>query len=385
MKILYLLHSSGVSEGSSIAVISIIKEMQKRGHQIYAVCPKQGPLVDTLKNIGVQVSIIYCTSSIYPSVFTFKSFLSWPKRLFDLLWKNHLAEISLEKLVKDIQPDIIHSNVGVLRVGFDVARKLKVPHVWHIRETDKGLKFHHFPSKVYQMAVLRTNDINIAITESVQRYYMLSSPNTRIVYDGVFSKDYKSQEITKKSNYFLFVGRVSESKGADWAVESFIRIAGQYPDKELWLAGCDNNVFANTLKTNVRNSPYSKRVKFLGVRSDIYELMAHSQAVLVPSVLEGFGFITVEAMVNKTIVIGRNTGGTKEQFDNGVRMTGREIALRCKSINDMAQHMFNVCKNGQSYYSDMISSAYFVVRNLYTIEQNADQIEKIYKGLKNEN
>ena len=382
MKILYLLHSSGVSEGSSIAVISIIKEMQKKGHQIYAVCPKQGPLVDTLKNLGVQVLVIYYASAIYPSVYTFKSFISWPKRLFSLLWKNHLAEISLEKLVKDIQPDIIHTNVGVLRVGFDVARKLKVPHVWHIRETDKGLFFHHFPYRKYQENLLKINDINISITEEVKCHYKMSTHNTKVVYDGVFPKDYHAHGDVIKSNYFLFVGRVSESKGADWAVESFLRIAKQFPDKELWLAGGDNNQFANMLKTKVSNSPYSKRVKFLGTRSDIYELMSHAQAVLVPSVMEGFGFITVEAMVNKTIVIGRNTGGTKEQFDNGLKITGQEIALRCEDINDMTQHMLNVCKNGQSYYSDMISSAYMVVRNLYTIEHNAEQIEKIYREIK---
>lgn len=382
MKILYLLHSSGISEGSSIAVISIIKEMQKKGHQIYAVCPKQGPLVDTLKNLGVQVSVIYYASAIYPSVYTFKSFISWPKRLFDLLWKNHLSEISLEKLVKDIQPDIIHTNVGVLKVGFDVARKLKVPHVWHIRETDKGLLNHHFPCRKYQENLLKINDINISITDYVKCYYKMSTHNTKVVYDGVFSKDYHAHVDVIKSNYFLFVGRVSESKGADWAVESFLRIAKQFPDKELWLAGGDNNQFANMLKTRASNSPYSKRVKFLGTRSDIYELMSHAQAVLVPSVMEGFGFITVEAMVNKTIVIGRNTGGTKEQFDNGLKITGQEIALRCEDINDMTQHMLNVCKNGQSYYSDMISSAYMVVRNQYTIEHNADQLETIYKVIK---
>ena len=30
----------------------------------------------------------------------------------------------------------------------------------------------------------------------------------------------------------------------------------------------------------------------------------------------------------------------------------------------------------------MISSAYMVVRNLYTIERNADQLETIYKEIK---
>ena len=382
MKLLYLLHSSEISEGSSIAAISIIQEMQKKGHQIYAVCPEQGPLVDRLKKMGVQVSIIFCASTLYPSVFTFKSLLSWPKRLVSLLWKNHLAEKKIKRLVEDIQPDIIHTNVGVLRVGFNVARELDVPHVWHIRETDKGLFFRHFPCRKYQEIALKINDINIPITDGVKHHYKMSPNNTKVIYDGVFSKDYYVHGSVIKSNYFLFVGRVVESKGADWAVESFLSIAEEFPDKELWLVGSDNNQFANTLKTKVSNSIYNKRVKFLGVRSDVYELMAHAQAVLVPSVLEGFGFTTVEAMVNKTIVIGRNTGGTKEQFDNGLKITGHEIALRCEDINDMIQHMLNVCKNGQIYYSDMISSAYMVVRNLYTIEHNADQIEKVYKEIK---
>ena len=107
--------------------------------------------------------------------------------------------------------------------------------------------------------------------------------------------------------------------------------------------------------------------------------MLYSQAVLVPSVLEGFGFITVEAMLNRTLVIGRNTGGTKEQFDNGVKLSGKEIALRCESIDEMAMHMAYVCSNGQLYYADMIDRAEKVVREMYSIENNANQIIEIYK------
>ena len=45
--------------------------------------------------------------------------------------------------------------------------------------------------------------------------------------------------------------------------------------------------------------------------------MSKALALFVPSSFEGFGFITVEAMFCGCLVIGRNTGGTKEQFDNG--------------------------------------------------------------------
>ena len=53
-------------------------------------------------------------------------------------------------------------------------------------------------------------------------------------------------------------------------------------------------------------------VKFLGIRKDIYSLMKNAMALVVSSPSEGFGFITVEAMLNGCLVIGRNTAGTKE-------------------------------------------------------------------------
>lgn len=60
-------------------------------------------------------------------------------------------------------------------------------------------------------------------------------------------------------------------------------------------------------------------VKFLGRRDDVYELMAQSEMLIVPSIFEGFGFITAEGMANGCVVLGRNTAGTKEQFDVGLK------------------------------------------------------------------
>lgn len=384
MKILFFLHSSGIKEGSSIAVISIIKQMQIRGHTIYAICPRQGELVDVLKQMGVKFFIIRYAPAIYPKVYTIKSFLSWPGRFLERLWYNHVAEIKITKWVQEISPDVIHTNVGVLRVGYYVAKKLHIPHIWHVRETEEGLSSHHYPSYRFQCRLLNNNDFNIAITENVKHYYHLNDKNTTVVYDGVFSSSFKTVKSEKKETYFLFVGRIIETKGADWAVEAFIKIADKYPDYELWLAGPDSTPFASTLKVKVDSTPFRQRIKFLGQRSDIYDLMSRAQAVLVPSVFEGFGFITVEAMLNRTLVIGRNTGGTKEQFDNGYKIIGYEIAFRCNSIDEMAAQMECVLKNGQQNFNNMIVSAEKVVRKLYSVENNAEQIMKIYNTLKNE-
>lgn len=376
MKILFLLHSSGVGEGSSIAALFIMSRLKAKGYDVQAVCPKQGDIIQKLSDIDVKTTIIRYGSAIYPKIYTIKSLFSWPKRLLELLWYNHNAEKKLEQFVKTYKPDVIHTNVGVLRVGYYVAKKLRIPHVWHIRETYQG-----YPNFTYQKRLYWHNRFNITITNAVKNFYSLSDSNTKVVYDGVFSESIQLLKDVEKKNYFLFVGRLIQYKGADWAVDAFLKIANAYPSYELWLAGSNESPFAKDLKQKLKEDPISKRIKFLGARSDIYNLISSAQAVLVPSVREGFGFVPVEAMLNRTLVIGRNTAGVKEQFDNGVKYTGKEIALRCDTVDDMARYMADICRNGQDYYLDMIDRAEKLVRDLYTIENNVNEIVKIYKKI----
>ena len=45
-------------------------------------------------------------------------------------------------------------------------------------------------------------------------------------------------------------------------------------------------------------------------------------------------------MYNHCLVIGRNTAGTKEQFDNGLDQTGEEIGLRFDSDLELKTLMY---------------------------------------------
>jgi len=386
MKILFILHTSGVSEGSSIAALAIIRHLVKRGHEVMAVLPFTGALVDALQKVGAKTEIISFSGAIWPVHYNIKTTLTVPKRLIVRLWENHYSEKKLQRLVESFQPDILHSNTGVLRIGYYVAKKMNIPHVWHIRETEDGNHCYHYPNSSFQKRLLDSNSFNIAITRMVKEYYNLKDNNSKVVYDGVFEQSYRLQHAVPKKNYFLVVGRVCETKGTDWAVKAFLNIANRYSDYELWLAGKDDLQFGKALKGQLQDIENGNRIKFLGIRHDVYELMAQAQAVIVASPLEGFGFIAVEAMINNTIVIGRDTGGTKEQFDNGLKLEGKEIGLRFDTIDELTMRMEQICKNGQESYTAMIGAAQRVVRQLYTIEGNVDQIEQIYKEItKNRN
>lgn len=145
----------------------------------------------------------------------------------------------------------------------------------------------------------------------------------------------------------------------------------------MWIAGKDYVNISHEI--SIRHNAH--QIKYLGFRTDIYSLMANATALLVPSYNEGFGFITVEAMLNKTLVIGRNVAGTKEQFDNGKDMSGMEIGIRFNTTEELSEKMLQVCKKNQSYFKQMINQAYNVVISNYTIEKNTQQIKNLYEQI----
>ena len=121
------------------------------------------------------------------------------------------------------------------------------------------------------------------------------------------------------------------------------------------------------------------------MRDDILSLYREAKALIVSSLTEGFGFITSEAMFCGCLVIGNDVAGTKEQFDNGLEMTGKDIALRYTKQEELVQHMIDVSNNGIEHYEPMILRAQQVVKQLYSTEQNAQRVYQLYTSIVNKN
>jgi len=76
-------------------------------------------------------------------------------RLCRMLLFNLFAESRLLRYIRAINPNIIHSNVGPVHIGCHIARKLYVPHVWHLREYQTpDFNMRPFPSTRWFMKTL---------------------------------------------------------------------------------------------------------------------------------------------------------------------------------------------------------------------------------------
>ena len=86
------------------------------------------------------------------------------------------------EVIDDFKPDIVHLNVGPLDISVDECIARGIPHIWHLREFQSGMRF--WPSeREFRRKILRDGNWNIAITRCVGDYWNLRDCD-EVIYDG---------------------------------------------------------------------------------------------------------------------------------------------------------------------------------------------------------
>lgn len=88
------------------------------------------------------------------------------------------------------------------------------------------------------------------------------------------------------------------------------------PAWELWCVGRDDGIGAS-LKARADASGIGDRVKFLGARDDVPDLLAAADLAVLASHEEGFPNAVLEAMAARRAVIGTRAGGIPEAIEEG--------------------------------------------------------------------
>ena len=149
--------------------------------------------------------------------------------------------------------------------------------------------------------------------ERLMHHLKISDQKIHVIPNGV-GKPFEPQsnktihEIKRKYDltkpYFLFVGTHEPRKNLEILIKAFLEL--KLSACVLVIAGDKGEVFADT---NPGYDSDAVNIKFLGYVSDadLPSLYSGAQAVIVPSLYEGFGLTTLEAMACGTPVIASNT------------------------------------------------------------------------------
>lgn len=376
MKVLYISNSTQMS-GAPAALFNLVKGFVKNGGEAAVVLPdKEGPLFRKLEDIGIKTFVgpTY-RLTVYPKCLNpFKK----KRRMADLKDKGKVTEF-LENVIDEFKPDIVHTNVGPLDYALGICRKRNIPHVWYLREyQDKDFGMTFYPSKERFLELIHSQgNYNIAITQGIFAHWDLGH-NDRVIYDGIY-EDVPDAVNTEREQYFLYAARIERAKGLGSLARAFRKFYKVRPDFNLLVAGKSCGLYGLFWKTYCKVCLPSGAVQFLGVRDDVGDLMERATALVVPSRFEGFGFSTAEAMLHSCLVIGRDTAGTKEQFDNALRISGMEVGFRFNSQRTLLKQLY--AASSDEDFDKMREGGRKAVLKNHSVQRYVSQVTNYYSEI----
>jgi glycosyltransferase involved in cell wall biosynthesis len=116
------------------------------------------------------------------------------------------------------------------------------------------------------------------------------------------------------------VGRLDEGKGIHVLVDAMTRLGGQFSTARLVVVGAkgtDATDYADRLQQR-SHELLGDRVRFVGRRNDIPEIMRALDVLVVAALAEPFGLTALEAQASRTPVIGTDAGGLPEFVEHEV-------------------------------------------------------------------
>lgn len=374
MKVLIAATNSEMFSGATRCLIELAKGLIDKQHDVVILLPREGDIEDELEHRKIRYYIIHEYHSWYTSA-KHKNNQFRVKRLLNLK-----AIYQAKQLLRRECVDIVHVNALTGYTVGKAAIELNIPVVWHIREfMEEDLNISFYDRK-YSLNLLNRANQFVAISQPIyDKWSKILKAPIEIVHDGVPVEDYYIFDKEKHNAVnILLYGRIVAGKGQLFYVKGAIEALKHISVPcHFFFAGKIEDVgYYRKCVAEIEKNDCGDAIEYIGEISDIKELLKKTDIVCVCSKMEGFGRVTVEAMLGKCLVIGANTGATQEIIKN--EQNG--LVYREEDIGDFSVKL-TAAVNSLNEYKDCISAGQMYALTTFTTEKNVSSILNVYADI----
>lgn len=379
------LHSTGeLSSGASWSLIKLVEGLKKRGVNSLVVIPEKGSIEDKLKEKDIKYYVLRQYNANCWYVLEKKGDFSFFFKIKYIFKRgiNFWSYLKLKRILKKNKVQIVHINTLTTYIGAIAAVSLKLKLVWHIREfmeEDLGFKFYN---KQYSYNLIGKSNCIIAISKDVQQKYKryLSPKIIKVIYNGVDkNKYYFEKKILEKDEIMILIcGRITESKGQHELAQAIAILPEDIKRKvKCYIIGKVEDVkYYDKIKKFIDNNNLKDNIIFKNFTKDIQKYLHEADILCMCSKKEAFGRTTVEGMLSGCLVIGTNSGGTKEIIKDKIN------GMLYKSGD--SQQLSNCIKLaviGRKMAKKLAQNGQKEAKLKYTDDVNTERILEIYKEI----
>jgi glycosyltransferase involved in cell wall biosynthesis len=291
-----------------------------------------------------------------------------------------------KEFLKNNNYDIIHINSGALLFNFTVALSAKISGIKRIIVHSHNVKIVNNKIKIFFRKILKTLISSLATdylacsmlaAKSMFSQKLINKNKVIIIKNGIdvnkfrFNNDIRIQyrkDLKIEDKIVIgHVGRFVRQKNHEYLIDVFNEMVKINNNVELLLVG--EGELEEEIKEKVNAYDLSKKVKFLGVRKDVANLMQAMDAFIFPSLYEGLGIVLIEAQSTGLFVM------TTTEIPSEAKITKNMQYLSLKSSpKEWAETFFD--KYNSKFNRNLSYKS--VEENNYTISYTAKVLEEIY-------
>jgi glycosyltransferase involved in cell wall biosynthesis len=237
----------------------------------------------------------------------------------------------LDALFRQYRPVVVHTHLLALNYAYPLMLRYRTParvHTVHnLAPREMGVRVSVW---VRQMAFrYRVGGvIPVAIAEevraSVQRVY--GYPDPPLIPNGIPTDEYapdpdrraqwrQAHGIEPRATVVTHIGRFAFQKNHALLIEAFAQVRSDAP---LYLLLVGGGELENAVREQVAALGLQERVRFLGVRADVADILRASDVFVLSSRWEGNPMSVMEAMAAGLPVVSTAVGGVPELVQEGV-------------------------------------------------------------------
>lgn len=170
------------------------------------------------------------------------------------------------------------------------------------------------------------------------------------------------------------VGRISPVKDHKTLVLAFSRLLESYSQVKLIIVGDGPQI--TELQQLLDTYKLNNKVKLLGFRDNIMELLSAMDVFVLPSLHEGVPMVLLEAMACNTPIIASDVGGIPEVIDNGVSA----LLFRAGDVSELTKHLSLLIEN-PSYRHSLSESARNSLSEKFNMNSYIKNLLCIYRSV----
>lgn len=235
-------------------------------------------------------------------------------------------QATLIRALREFEADVFHAHLFwplSCKYGLIGARRAKVPAVLataHVRMGLSDRPLLRLQPRLIARAVDRYLAVSQGVADQLVKTFRIPQDKVEVVPNGINIASYKCvrdkalrRQLSGEDDrpVILTAARLSEQKGHRDLIEAASRIDGAV----FVFAG--DGPLRDGLESQTRSLGISDRVRFLGRRDDVPELLACADLFVLPSLYEGMPLSVLEAMAARVPVIATDIPGNNELVIHG--------------------------------------------------------------------